>query len=162
MHVSSRSRYGLRAMLYLAVYGAGRPVPLSEVAAAEGIPAPFLERVAAGLRAAGLLTATRGVAGGYRLSRPAAEITAADVITALEGPLDLLACVRDDDACRRSPGCLSRRVWSRLDEALTGALAGVTLQDLVSEHAEPAAAPATDEPAAVRCTRTIASRGDAS
>ena len=134
MHISSRCRYGLRAMLYLALRDDDRPVPLSEIAGAEAIPAPFLERVVAGLRSAGLVTATRGAAGGYRLSRPAAQITAADVVTALDGSVDLAACVHDDEACRRSSSCLSRRVWTRLDEAIVAALAGVTLQDLVAEH----------------------------
>ena len=134
MHITSRARYGLRAMLYLAMRGEGRQVPLSEIAVAEGIPGPFLERVVAGLRAAGLVTATRGVTGGYRLARPPAEITAADVVQALEGSLELLACVHDGDACRRSRSCLSRRVWARLDEAIAGALAGVTLRELVAEQ----------------------------
>ena len=134
MHISSRCRYGLRAMLYLAIRGDERPVPLSEIAVAEAIPAPFLERIVAGLRAAGLVTATRGAAGGYRLSRPPAQITAADVVTALDGSLALAACVHDDEACGRSGSCLSRRVWTRLDEAIVGALAGLTLQDLVAEH----------------------------
>ena len=129
MHISSRCRYGLRAMLYLALRGDERPVPLSEIAVAEAIPAPFLERIVAGLR-----SATRGAAGGYRLSRPPAEITAADVVTALDGSLALAACVHDDEACGRSGSCLSRRVWTRLDEAIVGALAGLTLQDLVAEH----------------------------
>ena len=134
MHISSRCRYGLRAMLYLALRGDERPVPLSEIAVAEAIPAPFLERIVAGLRSAELVTATRGAAGGYRLSRPPAEITAADVVTALDGSLALAACVHDDEACGRSGSCLSRRVWTRLDEAIVGALAGLTLQDLVAEH----------------------------
>jgi Rrf2 family protein len=121
-------------MLYLAIRGDERPVPLSEIAVAEAIPAPFLERIVAGLRAAGLVTATRGAAGGYRLSRPPAQITAADVVTALDGSLALAACVHDDEACGRSGSCLSRRVWTRLDEAIVGALAGLTLQDLVAEH----------------------------
>ena len=121
-------------MLYLALRGDERPVPLSEIAVAEAIPAPFLERIVAGLRSAELVTATRGAAGGYRLSRPPAEITAADVVTALDGSLALAACVHDDEACGRSGSCLSRRVWTRLDEAIVGALAGLTLQDLVAEH----------------------------
>ena len=121
-------------MLYLALRGDERPVPLSEIAVAEAIPAPFLERIVAGLRSAGLVMATRGAAGGYRLSRPPAQITAADVVMALDGSLDLAACVHDDEACGRAGSCLSRRVWTRLDEAIVGALAGLTLQDLVAEH----------------------------
>ena len=134
MHISSRCRYGLRAMIYLALRGDERPVPLSEIAGSEAIPAPFLERIVAGLRSAGLVVATRGAAGGYRLSRPASQISAADVVAALDGPVDLVACVHDDEACGRSSSCLSRRVWTRLDEAIVAALAGVTLQDLVAEH----------------------------
>jgi Rrf2 family protein len=121
-------------MLYLALRGDERPVPLSEIAVAEAIPAPFLERILAGLRSAELVTATRGAAGGYRLSRPPAEITAADVVMALDGSPGLAACVHDDEACGRSGSCLSRRVWTRLDEAIVAALAGLTLQDLVAEH----------------------------
>jgi Rrf2 family cysteine metabolism transcriptional repressor len=134
VHISSRCRYGLRAMLYLALRGDERPVPISEIAVAEAIPAPFLERVVAGLRSAGLVVATRGVAGGYRLSRPPEQITAADVVVALDGSLGLAACVHDDEACGRSGSCLSRQVWTRLDEAIAGALAGLTLQDLVAEQ----------------------------
>jgi len=121
-------------MLYLALCGDARPVPLSEIAVAEAIPAPFLERVVAGLRSAGLVTATRGASGGYQLSRAPAQITAADVVTALDGSVDLAACVHDNEACGRSGSCLSRRVWTRLDEAIVGALAGLTLEDLVAEH----------------------------
>jgi Rrf2 family protein len=134
VYISSRCRYGLRAMIYLALHGDERPVPLSEIAGSEAIPAPFLERVVAGLRSADLVVATRGAAGGYRLARPASQITAADVVTALDGSVDLAACVHDDEACGRSSSCLSRRVWTRLDEAIVSALAGVTLQDLVAEH----------------------------
>lgn len=136
MHVSTRSRYGLRAMLYLALHDDGRPVPLSQIASSEGLPAPFLERIAGGLRKGGLVTASRGVAGGYRLARPAASITAADIVVALDGPLDVLACVHDQGACERANGCMSRAVWARLDDAITAALAGVTLKDLMEARTQ--------------------------
>ena len=133
MRVSTRCRYGLRAMIYLARHEREHPVPLPEIAANEGISTAYLERIVAQLRSAGLVSATRGVTGGYRLARPVGQISAADVVIALEGPLDVLACVHDAEACERSRGCLSRRVWTRLDEAIEGALAGVTLEDLVME-----------------------------
>ena len=78
----------------------GRPVPLPEIAAGEGIPAPFLERILARLREAGLVKATRGVSGGYQLARAAADIAVGDVVTALEGPLSLVGCVPDDGGLR--------------------------------------------------------------
>lgn len=120
-------------MVYLAVHDAGHPVPLSEIAAGEGIPGPFLERILARLRDGGLVRATRGVTGGYQLARPAADIAVGDVVTALEGPLSLIGCVPDDGACARAGSCPSRVVWRRLDTAITGALNDISLDDLTGE-----------------------------
>jgi len=133
MRVSSRCEYGLRAMVFLAAGDARRPVPLSEIAAAEGIPGPFLERILARLRDGGLVKATRGVSGGYQLARSASDIAAGDIMTALEGPLSLVGCVPDDGACERVESCASRVVWRRLDSAISDALNGITLEDLTRE-----------------------------
>jgi Rrf2 family cysteine metabolism transcriptional repressor len=120
-------------MVYLAGHDGARPAPLSKIAGAEDIPAPFLERILARLRGSGLLKATRGVSGGYQLARPAGDITVGDVVTAIEGPLSLVGCVPDDGACERADSCASRVVWRRLDAAITDALNGLTLDDLVQE-----------------------------
>lgn len=137
MRISSRCEYGLRAMVYLAGHETGRPVPLPEIAAGEGIPAPFLERILARLREAGLVKATRGVSGGYQLARPAADVAVGEVVTTLEGPLSLVGCVPDDGACDRADSCASRIVWRRLDSAISGALDGITLEDLTREAVSP-------------------------
>ena len=105
MKISSRCEYGLRAMVFLAAHQNARPVPLSEIAAAEAIPAPFLERILARLRESGLVKATRGVSGGYQLARPPAAIAVGDVVSALEGPLSLVGCVPDDGGCARAESC---------------------------------------------------------
>lgn len=120
-------------MVYLARHGDARPVPLSEIAAEEGIPGAFLERILGRLREAGLVKATRGAAGGYRLAVQAGSIAVGDVVTALEGPLALVECVPDGDACERSGSCASRVAWRRLDDAISGALNGITLDDLKRE-----------------------------
>lgn len=133
MRISSRCEYGLRAMVYLAARGDEKPVPLSEIAAGEGIPAPFLERILARLRESGLVKATRGVSGGYQLGRAPGAIAVGDVVTAIEGPLSLVGCVPDDGACERAESCASRVVWRRLDRAITGALNSITLDDLTRE-----------------------------
>jgi Rrf2 family cysteine metabolism transcriptional repressor len=132
MRISSRCEYGLRAMVFLASRE-GRPVPLPEIAAGEGIPGPFLERILARLRENGLVRATRGVAGGYQLARPPGDIAVGDVVTALEGPLSLVGCVPDDGGCDRVDSCASRVVWRRLDSAISGALNSITLEDLTRE-----------------------------
>jgi Rrf2 family cysteine metabolism transcriptional repressor len=137
MRISSRCEYGLRAMVYLAGHDSGRPVPLPEIAAEESIPAPFLERILAKLREAGLVKATRGVSGGYQLAQAAADIAVGDVVTALEGPLSLVGCVPDDGACARADSCASRIVWRRLDSAISGALNSITLEDLTREAVSP-------------------------
>ena len=133
MRISSRCEYGLRAMVYLAARGDHKPVPLSEIAGGEGIPAPFLERILARLRESGLVKATRGVSGGYQLALAPGAIAVGDVVTALEGPLSLVGCVPDDGACERAESCASRVVWRRLDSAITGALNSITLEDLTRE-----------------------------
>lgn len=135
MRISSRCEYGLRAMVFLAAQGEARPISLNEIAAGEGIPAPFLERILARLREGGLVKTTRGVSGGYQLARAPRSIPVGDVVTALEGPLSLVGCVPDDGACERAESCASRVVWRRLDTAISGALNGITLEDLTMEAA---------------------------
>ncbi|MFA4965315.1 MAG: RrF2 family transcriptional regulator [Thermoleophilia bacterium] len=135
MRISSRCEYGLRAMVFLAAQGDARPISLNEIAAGEGIPAPFLERILARLREGGLVKTTRGVSGGYQLARPPRSIPVGDVVTALEGPLSLVGCLPDDGACERAESCASRVVWRRLDTAISGALNGITLEDLTMEAA---------------------------
>ncbi len=133
MRVSSRCEYGLRAMVYLARQDGTKPVPLTEMVSEEGIPGPFLERIMARLRDGGLVTTVRGVSGGYRLAREADTIAVGDIVTALDGPLTLVGCVPDDAGCDRAAVCASRAAWCRLDEAISGALGGISLQDLASE-----------------------------
>jgi len=133
MKITSRTEYGLRAMVYLAGRREEGPAPLSEIAASEAIPGAFLERILARLREAGLVRATRGASGGYALARSPGSVAVADVVVALEGPLTLVDCVQSDRSCARAEACASRVVWRRLDDAITQALEGLSLEDLVAE-----------------------------
>jgi len=135
MKITSRTEYGLRAMVYLAGRSGEGPAPLIEIATSEGIPAPFLERILAQLREAGLVQATRGASGGYALARSPGRVAVADVVIALEGPLALVECMQLDRSCVRAEGCASRVFWRRLDDAITEALEGISLEDLVAEGA---------------------------
>lgn len=120
-------------MVYLAAQPEDQPVPLSEIVAREGIPAAFLERIMARLREGGLVSTARGVSGGYYLAQPPYAISVSDVVVALEGPLSLVGCLADESCCDRAGGCVSQRVWQRLDDAITGALTAITLRDLTME-----------------------------
>ena len=124
-------------MVHLAARDDDAPVPLAAIAASEELPTAFLERILARLRDGGLLVTTRGASGGYRLARDAACISVADIVTAIEGPASLAGCLPDESACARSHGCVSKRVWRRLDEAMTEALDAISLEELVG----PAVAP---------------------
>ncbi|MBI4288876.1 MAG: Rrf2 family transcriptional regulator [Chloroflexi bacterium] len=145
MKLSSRSEYGLRAMLELArTYGSG-PMALADIARAQGMSEGYLEQIIAPLRRAGLVLATRGVKGGYVLASAPSSVTAGQIIRALEGPLDLIECASEDSAeasCRRELGCGSRRLWIKLRDSILDVLDSTTLADLcpaapIGETAKP-------------------------
>ncbi|MGQ9683037.1 MAG: RrF2 family transcriptional regulator [Anaerolineae bacterium] len=129
MHFSSKERNGLRAVAELAVrYGDG-PVPLSEVAEAQGIPLATLEQVVAPLRRAGLLSATRGANGGYALARPPESITVGEVLRAL-GDRAAAPCLEPHAACERFPSCITRPIWVAVQERLHETLYDTSLATL--------------------------------
>jgi Rrf2 family protein len=127
---STRARYALRAMIELALHEDSGPVLLREIAEAQQISPKYLEQLTIPLRGAGLLQAERGPRGGYELARPATEITAGEVVEAVEGPLDLLECVRSPAACDRSDCCAARGMWSRVSAAMCDVLHQTTLASL--------------------------------
>jgi len=128
--LSTRARYALRAMIELALREGEGPQLLREVADAQKLSVKYLEQLTIPLRHAGLLRSERGPSGGYELAKPAAEITALDVVSAVEGPLNLLDCVGNTAACDRTATCAARQLWSRVGEAMSSALAETTLADL--------------------------------
>jgi len=133
MKVSTRTRYGLRAMIYMA--GKDRPTRGETVAGHEDISKKYLDAILKQLREAGFLKSVRGPGGGYMLSRPLGEIRVADVVRALEGGLAVIFCVEKTDACEKAETCSARRVWISLSEAVENTLSGITLADLA--HGRP-------------------------
>jgi Rrf2 family protein len=131
--VSSRVHYGLRAMTQLSkVYGNGL-LSLSEIARAEQLSLAYLEQLVGELRRAGLVEGTRGLHGGYRLSRPPSTITVGAVYRVLEGPIAPVECTAEDyqpGSCGMEDGCLSRSVWTRVQESIQQVLDSTTLADL--------------------------------
>jgi len=127
---STRARYGMRAMLDLAVNGEGELVLLKEIAERQGISKRYLEHMMTLLRNKGLVVAERGARGGYRLARRPEEIRLDEIFTALEGEIAPVECVRDASICDRAGGCVVRDLWCDMTRAMKGVLAGETLADL--------------------------------
>jgi Rrf2 family protein len=123
-------------------YGTG-PASLAEIAADEDLPRAYLEQLVMSLRDAGLVTSTRGAHGGYELAREPAAVRMGEVLRALEGPIAPMFCATDDPEhaviCDRSSRCTVNVLWVRVRDAVTGALDGMTLADLVPGPAAPTA-----------------------
>jgi len=144
MLFSTKAEYGVRLMVELGRQPGSLPISLSAVAEAERLPLSYLEHLVARLRKAGLVTSTRGAHGGYRLARPAGEITMDEVVEALEGQIAPMECFHDtpdgkvlcsheDDGDR---ACATKLLWTRVQGGVTKALSGTTLAELV-EFASP-------------------------
>jgi Rrf2 family protein len=129
VRVSAKVDYALRAMAELAAAPAG-PVTKERLAQAQEIPPKFLESILLELRHAGLVASQRGAEGGYWLGRPAEEISLADVIRAVEGPLASVRGVRPDHVSYRGAAASLQGVWLDLRAAMRGVLEQTTLADL--------------------------------
>jgi Rrf2 family protein len=116
-------------------YGEG-PIELKEIAKKENISLKYLEQVINPLRAAGLVKSIRGSKGGYSLAKPPSEICLYNVIETLEGPLNLLECLRDSKVCQKVPLCVTRDIWKEVSEAISKIFYSVTLEDMVNRKIE--------------------------
>lgn len=105
-------------------------VALKDIAQRQDVSKKYLEQVVAPLVANGLLTVTRGNLGGYRLAKPAEEITLGQIVDASEGGIELLECASDSAACNRSQNCASRRIWNGLTQAIHDYLDNQTLAEI--------------------------------
>jgi len=106
---------------------------LTEIARAEHLPLAYLEQLVGELRKAALVEGTRGLRGGYRLTRPPTTITVGDIYRVLEGPISPVECTANDyhpGSCDMERGCLSRSVWTRVQNAISQVLDSTTLADL--------------------------------
>jgi Rrf2 family cysteine metabolism transcriptional repressor len=129
LNFTSKEEYGLLAVIYIAGKKAEHPIQSKEIASAECIPEQFLDQVLAGLRRGGIVRSIRGASGGYELARPAADITAGDVIRALSGPIANLS-----EKQEMAGGMLVvRELLERVQAAISGVLDSTTVENLVEE-----------------------------
>jgi Rrf2 family iron-sulfur cluster assembly transcriptional regulator len=140
MKVSTRGDYAARALLSLALHGTDRPTSVKEIAERTNLPQPYLEQILLAVKGAGLVRSKRGVGGGYVLARPPEEITLAEILAAVDGPLTTY--VGEHDHCEGH--CVLQEVWVYASEEMRGFLEGFTLADLVGRtqvgHADEASA----------------------
>ncbi len=147
MHITAKADYAVRTLLELAA-SADAPGKAEALAAAQNIPHKFLESVLSDLRRADLLRSRRGPDGGYWLARPAAEISVADVIRAVEGPLASVRGQRPEDVDYLGPARPLQLVWLAVRANMRAVLEGVSLADIVADDIPPFIAELTADPAA--------------
>jgi Rrf2 family protein len=129
--LSTRTRYGLRAVIELAENHGKGPLQIRVIAKQQDISAKYLEQLMAILKSAGLVRSIRGSKGGYVLAKAPNQIKLSDVFNCLEGPVTTVECVENESFCERVADCIARQVWIELQEAITNVLQSLTLQDLV-------------------------------
>ena len=135
--ISTRGRYALRMMLDLAQHQGEGVTALKDIAARQDISKKYLEQIIPLLSRAGLLQTTRGVRGGYRLTREPKDYTLGEILRTTETGLAAVACM-DEDApqCPRAQDCLTRPVWEELDRVVGTFLDGVTLEDVLEGNVQ--------------------------
>ena len=134
MKISTRGKYGLRAMIDLALYSEQEAVSISSIALRQNISESYLEQLMAKLKKAGLVISTRGAQGGYRLALPMCEISVGDVLRALEGDLRAVECTaHTDEGCQGEELCVTKYVWQRINESIARTVDEMMLDQLVAE-----------------------------
>ena len=157
MKLSTKGRYGLRAMVDLAVYSEKESVSISCIAQRENISESYLEQLAGKLKKAGLIKSTRGAQGGYRLAKPAAEISVGDILRALEGELGAVDCqgLKPEGGCESSDFCVTKLVWQRINDSIAKAADEITLEELMAEAKKMAGKLIAKGPVAIRIAKRV-------
>ena len=133
MKVSTRGDYAARALVSLALHSdESGPTSVRDIAERTGLPQPYLEQILLALKGAGIVRSKRGVGGGYVLARPAAEITLAEIVSAVDGPIVVgdFGLPHQDGACDHEGQCVLLAIWGEVGEAMRRQLAGFTLADV--------------------------------
>ena len=136
MRLSTKGRYSVTAMLDLAIHDKAGPVTLADISQCQGISLSYLEQLFAKLRKSGLVKGVRGPGGGYRLARPASEISIGEIISAVDESVDVTRCGGKAD-CDNGDACLTHELWSELSKRLYEFLDNITLSQFVDRPGIP-------------------------
>jgi len=133
MKLSTRTRYGIRAILELATHYNEGPMQIKVIALRQAISIKYLEQLMAILKSAGFVKSVRGAKGGYILAKKPNQIRLNEVFTSLEGPVSTVECVQDESYCVRVADCMARQIWLQVQQAIMNVLQAITLQDLLDK-----------------------------
>ena len=155
MELTTKGRYAVTALADIAKYGKGDAVALSAIAERQQLPVAYLEQIFMSLRRSGLVDSARGRSGGYRLTKPAVDISVADIMRAVDEETRMTSCRDADTPCRGDRPCLTHSLWTALGAEIDGFLSRVSLQDVLDGVRTSAAlaAPVNAAPNAVERAR---------
>lgn len=136
LKLSTKGRYGLRAMIDLADYSEETPQSITNIAMRQSISDSYLEQLMAKLKKAGLIESIRGAQGGYVLAKPSKDISVGDILRALEGDLSPVKCSELDgnSGCSGSDCCVTKNVWKRINDSIQNAVDSIYLSELVEDN----------------------------
>lgn len=133
MKLSTKGRYGVKAMVDLAIHQGTEPVSIKSISQRQNISEYYLEQLFAPLRRAEIIKSIRGAQGGYELNKAPKDITVLDIMNILEGPIEVSDCL-DSDACSNIDCCATRTVWKKLKDSIDSVMGAITLQDIVNDY----------------------------
>jgi len=137
MKLSTKGRYGLRAVLDLAINSKDEVVPLSEIALRQNISISYLEQLISKLRKAGIVTSIRGAQGGYKLAKDPTTLSVGEILRVLEGSLEPVNCAEvtgEGESCAGSDTCVTKLVWMRISDSINKAVDSIMLSELIDEN----------------------------
>lgn len=133
MKLSTKGRYGVKAMADLAIHFGKAPVSIKSISGRQNISEYYLEQLFSVLRKADLIKSIRGSGGGYILGREPKEITVYEVLEILEGPIEISTCL-DNELCTNVESCATRAVWRKIKDSIDSVTKSITLQDIVDDY----------------------------
>lgn len=134
MKLSTKGRYGLRALIDLALYSEEEAVSIQSIANRQNISVSYLEQLVRKLKKEGLVTSVRGAQGGYKLAKPADKISVGDVLRAMEGSISAVSCGTGENVhCQGEDLCVTRYVWQRINASIQETVDSIMLDQLVEE-----------------------------
>lgn len=137
MKLSTKGRYGVKAMFELALNTHNETVSIKEISDKINVSEYYLEQLFSSLRKAGLIKSIRGAQGGYMLAKSPETITVADIFNVLEGPIEISDCVDEDESnCARLGYCATRLLWIKISDSINQVTHSITLQDMLNDYNE--------------------------
>lgn len=133
MKLSTKGRYGVKAMVDLAIHYGDSPVSIKTISKRQNISEYYLEQLFSPLRKAGLIKSIRGAQGGYVLNKTPDEIKVSDVMYVLEGPIEIAECI-DGVECNNVDCCATRLLWEKIKNSIDEVMESITLQDIANDY----------------------------